>query len=57
MIWEGENGDFRSYSYFALQREVRRFANVLKSLGLVKGTGNIYMGRIPELPIAMLACA
>jgi len=58
LIWEGENGDFRSYSYFALLREVRRFANVLKSLGLVKGDRvTIYMGRIPELPIAMLACA
>ncbi len=58
LIWEGENGDFRSYSYFALLREVRRFANVLKSLGLEKGDRvTIYMGRIPELPIAMLACA
>ncbi|HET6419817.1 MAG TPA: AMP-binding protein, partial [Geobacteraceae bacterium] len=58
LIWEGENGDFRSLSYFALHREVCRFANVLKSLGLVKGDRvTIYMGRIPELPIAMLACA
>ena len=58
LIWEGENGDFRSYSYFALRREVRRFANVLKSLGLEKGDRvTIYMGRVPELPIAMLACA
>lgn len=58
LFWEGENGDFRSFSYFALHREVCRFANVLKSLGLVKGDRvTIYMGRIPELPIAMLACA
>ena len=58
LIWEGENGDFRSFSYFALRREVCRFANVLKSLGLGKGDRvTIYMGRIPELPIAMLACA
>ncbi len=58
LFWEGENGDFRSLSYFALHREVCRFANVLKSLGLVKGDRvTIYMGRIPELPIAMLACA
>jgi acetyl-CoA synthetase len=58
LIWEGENGDFRSYSYFALLREVRKFANVLRSLGLRKGDRvTIYMGRIPELPIAMLACA
>ena len=58
LIWEGENGDFRSLSYFALRREVGRFANVLKSLGIDKGDRvTIYMGRVPELPIAMLACA
>ncbi|MDH4069312.1 MAG: acetate--CoA ligase [Ignavibacteria bacterium] len=57
-LWEGENGDFRSYSYFALRREVCKFANVLKSLGVQKGDRvTIYMGRVPELPIAMLACA
>ena len=57
-LWEGENGDFRSFSYFALKREVCKFANVLKSLGLQKGDrATIYMGRVPELPIAMLACA
>ena len=57
-IWEGENGDFRSFSYFALHREVCKFANVLKSVGLRKGDrATIYMGRVPELPIAMLACA
>lgn len=58
LIWEGEKGDFHSYSYFALRREVCRFANVLKSLGVKKGDRvTIYMGRIPELVTAMLACA
>ncbi|HDZ58948.1 MAG TPA: acetate--CoA ligase, partial [Ignavibacteriales bacterium] len=58
LIWEGENGDFRTYSYFALHREVNKFANVLKSLGIQKGERvTIYMGRVPELAIAMLACA
>ena len=58
LIWEGEKGDYRSYSYFALHREVSRFANVLKSLGIKKGDRvTLYMGRIPELAIGMLACA
>jgi len=58
LIWEGENGDFRSLSYFALRRETCRFANVLKSLGVKKGDRvTIYMGRIPEIVTAMLACA
>lgn len=58
LIWEGENGDSQTYSYFALKRETCRFANVLKSLGVKKGDRvTIYMGRIPELVIAMLACA
>ncbi|MCB9126671.1 MAG: acetate--CoA ligase [Ardenticatenales bacterium] len=57
-VWEGENGDRRTLSYFALDREVDRFANVLRSLGVRKGdTVTIYMGRVLELPIAMLACA
>jgi len=57
-IWEGENGDFRALSYFALRRETCRFANVLKSMGVQKGDRvTIYMGRIPEIIIAMLACA
>jgi len=56
IIWEGENGDQRSYSYFRLWKAVNRFANVLKSMGVQKGdTVTIYMGRVPELPIAMLA--
>jgi len=57
-IWEGENGDFRALSYFALKRETSKFANVLKSLGVGKGDRvTIYMGRVPEIIIAMLACA
>lgn len=56
MIWEGEPGDVRMFSYWELWREVNRFANVLKSKGVKKGdTVTIYMGRVPELPIAMLA--
>lgn len=58
LLWEGENGDFRSFSYFALLRETKKFANVLKSLGVRKGDRvTLYMGRVPELMIAMLACA
>jgi acetyl-CoA synthetase len=48
----------RTYSYHALNREVCMFSNVLRSMGVHKGDRvTIYMGRIPELPIAMLACA
>ncbi len=58
LIWEGENGDVKTYSYFALHRETCKFANVLKSLGVHKGDRvTLYMGRIPELMIGMLACA
>lgn len=58
LIWEGEKGDFRSFSYFALHRETCKFANILKSLGVKKGDRvTLYMGRIPELMIGMLACA
>jgi acetyl-CoA synthetase len=58
LIWEGEKGDVRTFSYHALSREVCMFANVLRSMGVKKGDRvTIYMGRIPELPIAMLACA
>ncbi len=57
-IWEGEPGDVRTLSYYALNREVSKFANVLRSMGVKKGdTVTIYMGRVLELPIAMLACA
>ena len=58
LIWEGEPGDKQTYSYYRLWREVNRFANVLKSMGVRKGDRvTIYMGRIPELLIAMVACA
>jgi acetyl-CoA synthetase len=58
LIWEGEPGDTRSYSYHALNREVSKFANVLRSMGVKKGDiVTIYMPRIPEQVIAMLACA
>ncbi|MBI4715990.1 MAG: AMP-binding protein, partial [Nitrospirae bacterium] len=58
IIWEGEPGDHRILTYQDLHREVSKFANVLKSLGIRKGDRvAIYMPMIPELPIAMLACA
>ena len=58
LVWEGEPGDMRSYSYHALSREVCKFANVLRGLGVAKGDRvTIYMGRVPEIWIAMLACA
>jgi acetyl-CoA synthetase len=56
--WVGEPGDARTLTYSDLATEVNKFANGLKSLGLEKGDRvAIYMGMIPELPIAMLACA
>jgi len=58
IIWEGEPGDERILTYQALHREVCKFANVLKQIGV--NTGDrvaIYMPMVPELPIAMLACA
>ncbi|MDP8953416.1 MAG: acetate--CoA ligase [Actinomycetota bacterium] len=56
--WEGEPGDTRTITYADLQDEVCRFANVLKGLGVTKGDRvAIYMPMIPELPVAMLACA
>ena len=57
--WEGEpEGERRTISFADLQREVVRFANALKELGVGKGTPvGIYMGMIPELPVSMLACA
>jgi len=58
IIWEGEPGDLRTFSYHALNREVTRFANVLKAMGAKKGeVVTIYMPQIPELVVAMLACA
>jgi acetyl-CoA synthetase len=56
--WIGEPGDTRTFTYRELFEEVNRFANGLAELGVVKGDRvAIYMGMIPELPIAMLACA
>jgi acetyl-CoA synthetase len=58
IIWEGEPGDQRTITYQQLHREVCQFANVLKGLGVQKGeVVAIYMPMVPELAIAMLACA
>jgi acetyl-CoA synthetase len=58
IIWEGEPGDERILTYQALHREVCKFANALKSIGVKTGDRvAIYMPMVPELPIAMLACA
>ena len=55
--WVGEPGEERTLTYADLQREVVRFANALKELGVEKGTPvAIYMGMVPELAIAMLGC-
>jgi acetyl-CoA synthetase len=56
--WEGEPGDTRTLTYRDVYDEVCKLANGLKSLGVSKGDRvNIYLGMVPELPIAMLACA
>lgn len=58
IIWEAESGESRTITYWELYREVNRFANVLKSLGVKKGDRvTIYLPMIPELAVAMLACA
>ena len=58
LLWEGEPGDSRKYTYQQLYEEVCKFANVLKKKGVKKGDRvTIYMPMIPELPIALLACA
>ncbi len=58
LIWEGEPGDQRTLTYQQLHREVCLFANVLKNLGVKRGdVVSIYMPMVPELAIAMLACA
>jgi acetyl-CoA synthetase len=58
ILWEGEPGDERRITYAELHREVCKFANVLKSLGIGQGdVVSIYMPMTPELAIAMLACA
>jgi len=56
--WEGEPGDTRTLTYSQMLADVEVFANVLKGLGVVKGDRvTLYMGMVPELAIAMLACA
>ncbi len=56
--WEGEPGDTRTITFADLQADVVRFASALRDLGVAKGTPvGIYMGMVPELPVAMLACA
>ncbi len=58
IIWEGEPGDQTVLTYYDLWREVSKFANALKGLGVKKGDRvTLYMGMVPELAIAMLACA
>ena len=58
IIWEGEPGERRTLTYWDLSREVNRFANALKKLGVKKGDRvAIYMPMVPELPVVMLACA
>ena len=58
LIWEGDTGDSKTLTYQQLYYEVCKFANVLKKLGVKKGDQvSIYLPMIPELPIAMLACA
>ncbi len=58
ILWEGEPGDRKTLTYADLHREVCRFTNVLRGLGVQKGDRvAIYLPMIPELPVAMLACA
>ncbi len=59
LIWESEDGkDHRTFSYFAMNREVTRFANIIKAMGVSKGDRvTIYLPRVPEIVFAMLACA
>ena len=58
ILWEGEPGDKKTLTYADLHREVCRFTNVLRGLGVQKGDRvAIYLPMIPELPVAMLACA
>ena len=58
ILWEGENGETRTVTYRELYLDVCKFANVLKSLGVKKGERvTIYLPMVPELPVAMLACA
>jgi acetyl-CoA synthetase len=57
-IWEGEMGEVRTYTYYQLYREVNKLAKAFKDLGIKKGDRiSVYLPVIPELPIALLACA
>ena len=58
LIWEGEPGDRQTFTYYDMYRQVNKFANVLKSLGIKKGDRvAIYLPMIPEIVVSMLACA
>ena len=58
ILWEGEPGEVRTFTYQQLLREVSKCANALKALGIKRGDRvAIYMGMTPELAIALLACA
>jgi acetyl-CoA synthetase len=58
IIWEGEPGEQRTLTYFELLQQVSKFANVLRSLGVSRGDRvALYLPLVPELAIAMLACA
>ena len=59
LIWQSEDGkEHRTFSYFSLNRQVNRMANIIKSMGVGKGDRvTIYLPRIPEVFFAMLACA
>ena len=57
LIWEADDGSYKTFTYQQLYREVNRFANVLKKKGVKKGDRvSIYLPMIPELAISMLAC-
>src|ERR687886_132259 len=58
IMWEGESGEHRSFTYYQLYHSVNKFANALRNLGIKKGDRiTIYLPMVPELPIAMLACS
>ncbi|WP_371504841.1 acetate--CoA ligase [Nitrosopumilus adriaticus] len=58
ILWEGENGESRNITYGEMFSQVKKFSNVLKSLGVKKGDRvTIYLPMVPELPITMMACA
>jgi acetyl-CoA synthetase len=57
-IWEGENGEVKTYTFYQLYREVNKLAKIMKNLGLKKGDRvSVYLPMIPELPITLLACS